>query len=670
MAYAAFGVIALLILVIENQDILFKRNSAFDKMSWEVYRRFLYSVFIYYVTDILWGLIESRKLAVVLFIDTTVYFLSMAACITLWSAYVVYYLDEKNLFGKIVLNTGRVIAALTTVLTLLNIFFPVLFVVDKECVYTALPGRYVVFSSQILVLILISVYALSSISRKKSPKGNELWKKYRTIALFAAIMAVFQFIQLWFAYFPMYSIALMLGTCLLRAFIIGDEKESFRSELEEANKIAELKHTITSLLDNMPAMSFSKEASTGVYIACNQAFAEYAHKDKPEDVIGLTDADIFDAETAAHFVEADRKTMSMDEPYVFYEDVPDAAGIQKKLQTTKLMYTDTSGRLCVLGMCQDITELVRVQRENEHVREAHVAFKRINALAGDFLCVYAVIPETGFYREFSSADSFKITGMAREGDNFLKDFKEHCRNIICPEDYDRFDASFSMDNIMSEIAENGIFAVSCRMIQDGEPRHVQIKAALIEEEAGKRLVIGVNDIEALVRQEEDVANRLLQAQSKANIDALTGVKTKYAYNDIEEQLNSLIKAHAYTDFAVVILDINDLKKVNDTQGHQAGDQYIRDACKIICETFKHSPVYRVGGDEFAVVSQGEDYDRIDELVGRIKKHNEEAVKSGGIVVSVGMSRFDKDDSVAAVYERADNAMYENKSSLKEGRKDR
>ncbi|MBR3279800.1 MAG: diguanylate cyclase [Lachnospiraceae bacterium] len=667
MYYAAIGILALLILVIENQDILFKRSKAFDKKPWVVYRRFLFAIIVYYVTDILWGVIEYYKLSTLLFIDTTVYFFAMASCIILWSACVFYYLDEKNRIGKSIVYAGYIIATFIAGITILNIFFPILFTVDDECVYKALPVRYTVIAAQILILILISVYALTSIRRKMSSRGHEPWNKYRTIALFGAIMATFLFIQLWFPYLPVYSIALMLGTCLVRTFVIGDEKEKFRNELEEANKIAELQHTISSLLDNMPAMCFSKDAETGVYLACNQGFVEYAHKEKPEDVLGLTDADIFDAATAAHFVEADRITMSMDEPYVFYEDVPDAAGIQTKLQTTKMKYIDTSGRLCVLGMCQDITELVRVQRENEHIKEAHRAFNRINALAGDFLCVYAVIPETGYYREFSTAESFKITGMAQEGDDFFKDFKEHCRNVIHQEDYDRFNEAFRMGNILSDIAHNGIFAVSCRMLLGGAPRHVQIKASVVEEESGRRLIVGVNDIEALVCQEQEIANRLLQAQSKANIDALTGVKTKYAYNDIEERLNSLINGHAYPAFAVVILDINDLKLVNDTQGHQAGDQYIRDACKIVCETFKRSPVYRVGGDEFAVVSQGEDYERIDELVGKIKKHNEEAVKNGGIVIAVGMSRYNKDDSVAAVYERADSAMYENKVSLKEGR---
>ena len=125
---------------------------------------------------------------------------------------------------------------------------------------------------------------------------------------------------------------------------LGERLTEAENEAEAARRIAELKDTISSLLDNMPGMTFTKEAESGVYLACNQAFAAYAHKTSPEDVVGLTDFDIFDQETAAHFVEDDRRALAMDKPYVFFEDVPDAAGHQKQFQTTKMKFVDGAGR--------------------------------------------------------------------------------------------------------------------------------------------------------------------------------------------------------------------------------------------------------------------------------------------------------------------------------------
>ena len=139
------------------------------------------------------------------------------------------------------------------------------------------------------------------------------------------------------------------------------ERKRLVEEVENAAKLAQLMGSVASLLTNMPAMSFSKDADTGRYLACNQSFADYAHKKSPTEVIGLTDFEIFDSETAAHFTEDDKRALEMDEPYIFFEDVPDAKGVLRNLQTTKMKFTDAGGRLCTLGMCVDVTEMTRIK---------------------------------------------------------------------------------------------------------------------------------------------------------------------------------------------------------------------------------------------------------------------------------------------------------------------
>ena len=304
MYYSAIGFLAVLILLIENHDIMLNRKGDFSQPSWKIYRSFLFSVLVYFITDILWGVIEEYKMAKLLFADTSIYFMAMAVGVFFWTQYVVTYLEEKSGFGRFLVYAGSTIAVFASALTIVNMFTPVLFTVDDQCVYTPLGVRYAVLISQIVLLLMISCYALTSIFRKHKTDGKG--SRYRTIALFGLIMATFLFAQIWFPYLPMYAIAFLLGTCLLRTFVIGDEKENYRRELKAAEDVVKLKQTISALLDNMPALSFSKDAETGVYLACNQAFAEYAHNTTPEGVIGLTDAQIFDAETAKHFVEDDR----------------------------------------------------------------------------------------------------------------------------------------------------------------------------------------------------------------------------------------------------------------------------------------------------------------------------------------------------------------------------
>ena len=123
----------------------------------------------------------------------------------------------------------------------------------------------------------------------------------------------------------------------------------------------------------------------------------------------------------------------------------------------------------------------------------------------------------------------------------------------------------------------------------------------------------------------------------------------------------------HMQFAFVVCDINDLKKINDTQGHKAGDEYIKASAKLICDIFDHSPVFRIGGDEFAVFLVGDDFTDRKKLVNKLRKTSiMNRDKNKGPVVATGIADFmsGKDNKVENVFERADKSMYENKRSLK------
>lgn len=203
-----------------------------------------------------------------------------------------------------------------------------------------------------------------------------------------------------------------------------------------------------------------------------------------------------------------------------------------------------------------------------------------------------------------------------------------------------------------------------RIMIKGIAKFVMMKASTVTEGNKLKLIIGINDIDAHVRQEEEYQFKLSQAQRRANVDALTGVKNKHAYIDLENRLNRQIESGEDVRFAILVFDVNDLKEINDSEGHQAGDRYIRDACMIICRIFKHSPVFRVGGDEFVVVAQDSDYDDLDNLLDQLKESNDKNAESNGVVIACGMSRFNADRKVETVFARADRQMYVNKHDLK------
>jgi len=152
----------------------------------------------------------------------------------------------------------------------------------------------------------------------------------------------------------------------------------------------------------------------------------------------------------------------------------------------------------------------------------------------------------------------------------------------------------------------------------------------------------------------------------ANTDPMTGVKSKHAYIEFEKLLNKRIEDGIAENFEIIVFDVNGLKHINDTQGHKAGDAYICCASNIICEMFKHSPVYRIGGDEFVVVLHGYDLEHHDMLIDKFNTMVEENIAKGDVVVSLGHSEYipGKDTTMRSVFSRADVQMYERKRYLK------
>ena len=176
----------------------------------------------------------------------------------------------------------------------------------------------------------------------------------------------------------------------------------------------------------------------------------------------------------------------------------------------------------------------------------------------------------------------------------------------------------------------------------------------------------LSNYQIMRRRDADHTLQLNNYEKKVVTDQLTGVKNRHAYSLKEKDLNERITSGEIGAFAVAVCDINNLKQVNDREGHSAGDQCIRACCRLICNIFSHSPVFRIGGDEFAVVLENDDYEHREELVAELNRRNADLETRAGSTIAIGMSEYnpDEDESVLAVFARADGSMYRRKNEMK------
>ncbi len=322
-----------------------------------------------------------------------------------------------------------------------------------------------------------------------------------------------------------------------------------------------------------------------------------------------------------------------------------------------------TGKHIIVGI-NNVDNQMKAREIVERAKEESTVYARIGALTGNFIYIFTVDPKTEHYYKYNPAQIVSDMGIDNEGENFFETIIHNAPKGIHLEDLDSFLAAFSRAKVFYQIKKSGRFEHEHRLYINGMPRYVCMRATIMKEEDEDKLIVGILDIDEQIRREQEYAISINAAEIKANLDELTGIKNKHAYAEMEKNLDEIIRDNKEFDFAVAVFDLNGLKQINDTLGHQAGDEFIKRGCDAICRIFKHSPVYRIGGDEFVVIAQGYDFLNIDSLMVKMRKHNIKNQNKGDVVIAAGMSRFNKDETVSEVFKRADAEMYRNKKELK------
>ena len=300
-------------------------------------------------------------------------------------------------------------------------------------------------------------------------------------------------------------------------------------------------------------------------------------------------------------------------------------------------------------------------------RKKNVTYTQIaEILASHYDLIYYIDCENSDYEEFSIKKMSGELKVMEKGGDFFAASRKNAERLVCAEDRERIRLFLDRDNLISQLEGRRQLTEDYRMIVDGgKTQYTRMTVTYSSDHS--HFIICIENREKDVRREQEHLAALSMANEMARRDELTHTKNKTAYDEAEKELQKQIEEKG-DPFGIVVCDINGLKAVNDTEGHRAGDDYIKDASRMICRIFRHSPVFRIGGDEFVVILKGQDYADRTDLIAGLRRQVGENIRAGeGAVVASGLAQYrpHTDHSVADIFNRADSQMYEDKAHLKE-----
>jgi len=216
MSYSVIGIVAFVVHWIMHRG--FYKKPAFTDVARE-FKRYLTVVTFYYVFDAAWGFINDYKIASLLYVDTLMYYLTMGLSVVFCCRYVIAFLSLGNGWGRLINTAGVGFFVMEIVSLIVNLFYPVMFWIDDDAVYHAAIMRHIVHYFQILMFASISLLSFLAWRYKSEVKRE----RYRTICLFALVMALALILQTVFPLQPMYSLGVMVGTLIIHVFLHEDE---------------------------------------------------------------------------------------------------------------------------------------------------------------------------------------------------------------------------------------------------------------------------------------------------------------------------------------------------------------------------------------------------------------------------------------------------------------
>ena len=667
MLYSCIGILALIIHFIINHDALGRKKTknGKDEETPKVekrYRYFLLSAVCYYVTDVAWGILYEYHhidaLFPLVYSATVFYFIFMFLTMLTWIRYVVEYLNKRGLKSKAILYAVWAMFTLAIIYLMVNRFYHFIFSFNEKHEYITEPGRYIAFILQIAFYMIVAIYMLYIAVRTH---GEEK-VRYAAVGFTCLGFEIFLVLQILYPVWPFYAMGLIIGNCVIHSFVEAGERKEKEFFDNIAKSMAEDYEAIYYI--DIETGEYKEYSKSEMYGALNVPMkGKDFYSETRENAVLYAHPDDREFAQSLYYKEIMQKKLEERKSY-FYKYRIMINGEARYFRFTVMRAEDD--RHMVLSV-KDIDDEVTAENMNLETKKQSITFNRIaESLASNYDAIYYVNVEDSSYISYQTNNIYGQLEIRQSGDDFFDECAKNIPHIIHKSDADSVLDFIDKDNMISALSNRKVYTMEYRIVVNDKARYTRMSVRKTSD--GTHFLVGVEDIDADVKKEKQVLKALNTEKELARRDELTGTKNKNAYKELEKSVQSNIdNGMDYFPFALVVCDANDLKKVNDTEGHVAGDEYIKASAGILCEIFNHSPVFRVGGDEFVVFIRGNDYNNRDKLMEKLRQTSvENRDNNSGPVLASGIAVYEPsaDNLVSDIFDRADKEMYEDKQRLK------
>lgn len=667
MLYSMAPASALVITLILNLESIkkygFREKKQDEKKRVPVrFNCFILASVCFVLIDMAWGLLYEHhdipELFPFIYSSTVFYFLFMLLTMLTWTRYIVAYLDKRGLRTTLMIHGVWTMFIIGIICLVLNRFFHFMFSYNDAHEYIGESGRNISFLLQIAFYTFMSLYMLY-VAHNSSGSQKV---RYNAVAATSIVLGVSLIFQIAFAFLPSYAVGLMIGICLVHSYVMLGEKKEKEIHDHIASVMAEDYEAIFYIeIESGEFISFARSQK---YMTLNAtAQGKNFFKEAYDSIDDCVYPD--DREYAKTFYDKDNMLRSLEgrRSYSFKYRV------MVKEEPRYFLFTvmRESNSQYLIFYEKDIEDELIAEKAQKETQKKTVTFGRIaESLASNYDVIYYIEIADSSYVGYEVNNIYGQLEVSKSGEDFYADCIETIPHVIHKDDRDRVINLLNKDSMITRLENHKDYSVTYRIMISDKPQYTRMTVRKTSD--GTHFIIGVENVDNEIRKEKQRLHELKTEKELARRDELTGVKNKTAYKEFEESVQeSIDSGKEELSFALVVCDANNLKLINDTNGHAVGDEYIKASARLLSDVFVHSQIFRVGGDEFAVFLRGSDHSSRHELLKKLRsKVLENKKNDSGVILAAGMSEYDPkiDRSVSDVFERADKEMYENKQKLK------